>query len=91
VRKVLVLEPFVPTYYLDKEYLKPIGRRGERPLPGIDRPQEVLSELSKRNITHVLDVKFKDTGFQLSEHPENLVLVFETRDQRIYRVSPPGS
>lgn len=91
VRKVLVLEPFVPTYYLDKEYLKPIGRRGEQPLPGIDRPQEVLSELSKRNITHVLDVKFKDTEFRLSEHPENLVLVFEARDQRIYRVSPPGS
>ncbi len=88
VRKVLVLEPFVPTYYLDKEYVKPIGRRGEQPLPGIDRPQEFLPELSKWNITHVLDVQMEDSGFQLSEHPENLVLVFESRDQRIYRVVP---
>jgi hypothetical protein len=86
VRKVLVLEPFVPTYFLDKEYLKPIGRRGEQTLPGVNSPQEVLPELSKWNITHVMDVRWKDGGFQLSERPENLVLVFEARDQRIYRV-----
>ena len=91
VRKVLVLEPFVPTYYLDKEYLKPIGRWGEHSLPGIDSPGQVLSDPSRWDITHVLDVRLKDGGFQLPEHPENLVLVFEARDQRIYRVSPPGS
>jgi hypothetical protein len=91
VRKVLVLDPFVPTYYLDKEYLKPIGRWGEHALPGIDNPQQVLAEPSKRDITNVLDVRFKDGGFQLPEHPEGLVLVFEARDQRIYRVTSPGS
>jgi len=91
VRKVLVLEPFVPAYYLDKEYLKPIGRWGEHSLPGIDSPQQVLSDPSRWDITHVLDVRLKDGGFQLPEHPGNLVLVFEARDQRVYRVSPPGS
>jgi len=91
VRKVLVLGRFVPTYYLDKEYLKLVGRRGEQPWPGIDRPQEVLSEPSRWNITHVLDVRFKDGGFQLPEHPEGLVLIFEANDQRIYRVASPGS
>ena len=91
VHKVLVLDPFVPTYYLDKEYLKSIGRRGEQALPGIASPQEVLPEISKLNITHVMDVQMKDSKFQLSEHPENLVLVFEAKDQRIYRVSLPGS
>ena len=91
VRKVLVLERFVPTYYLDKEYLKPIGRWGEQPLPGIDSPQKALSEPSKWNITHVLDVRSKEGGFQVPEHSGKLVLVFEARDQRIYRVSPPGA
>ena len=91
VRKVLVLDPFVPTYYLDKEYLKPIGRWGEHLLPGIDSSRQVLSEPSERDFTHVLDVRFKEGGFQLPEHPAGLVLVFEARDQRIYRVTPPGS
>ena len=91
VRKVLVLDPFVPTYYLDKEYLKPIGRWGEHLLPGIDSSQQVLSEPSRRDFTHVLDVRFKDREFQLPEHSEDLVLVFATKDQRIYRVAPPGS
>ena len=88
VRKVLVLDPLVPTYYLDKEYLKPIGRRGEQALPGVDSPQEALPDRSKWNITHVMDVRLKDSGFQLSEHPDNLVLIFEAKDQRIYRVVP---
>lgn len=91
VLKVLVLEPLVPTYYLDKKYLKPIGRWGEQPLPGIDGPREVLPEISKWNISHVLDVRLKDGGFQLPEHPEHLVLVFEAEDQRVYRVASPGS
>ena len=90
VGKVLILDPLVPTYYLEKDYLKPLGRRGEQPLPGVTSPREVLSELPQRHITHVLDVRSEEQGFQVPEHPKNLVLVFEREDQRIYRVSPLG-
>jgi Dolichyl-phosphate-mannose-protein mannosyltransferase len=91
VRKVLVLDPSVPTYYLDKEYLKPVGRWGEHLFPGIEDPLQALSLPSQSDITHVLDVRFKDGGFQLPEHPEHLVLVIEAKDQRVYRLASPGS
>jgi hypothetical protein len=84
------LDPSVPPYYLEKDYLKPLGRYGEQPLPGVNNPLEVLSELPQRHITHVLDVRSEEQGFQVPEHPKNLVLVFEREDQRIYRVSPLG-
>jgi Dolichyl-phosphate-mannose-protein mannosyltransferase len=90
VRKVLVLDPSVPTYYLAKEYLKPVGRWGEHLFPGIEDPLQALSLPSQRDITHVLDVRFKDGGFQLQDHPEGLALIFEANDQRIYRVASPG-
>jgi len=90
VRRVLILDPSVPPYYLEKDYLKPLGRYGEQPLPGVNNPLEVLSELPQRHITHVLDVRSEEQGFQVPEHPKNLVLVFEREDQRIYRVSPLG-
>ncbi len=88
VGRVLILDPSVPPYYLEKDYLKPLGRYGEQPLPGVNKPLEVLSELPQRHITHVLDVRSEEQGFQVPEHPKNLVLVFEREDQRIYRVSP---
>jgi hypothetical protein len=88
VSEVLVLDPFVPTYYLNKPYVKPIGRRGEQPLPGIKTPNEVLADLSSLKITHVMDVQRNQSGFQVPEHPKNLILVFEESNQRIYRVSP---
>ena len=86
--KVLVLDPLVPTFYLDKDYIKPLGRRGEQPLPGITRPVEALNDLPAMHITHVLDVQSKSGGFQVPEHPKNLILIFETKGQRIYRVLP---
>lgn len=90
VGRVLVLDPLVPVFYLNKDYLKPIGRRGEEPLPGITVPTQVLPSLSERKITHVLDVQWDKGGFQIPDPPKNLVLVFSEKNQRIYRVSPPG-
>ncbi|GEM_PF-1081804 len=90
VGKVLILDPFVPSYYLDKEYLKLWGRHGEESVPGVHTPQEVLSDLQERKVTHVLDVQWMDGNFKIPENPKNLVLVFEADGQRIYRVSPPG-
>jgi hypothetical protein len=83
------LDPLVLTYYLDKEYLKPVGRWGENVLPGIGDPVQALSLPSQREITHVLDVRFNDGEFRLPEHPEHLVLIFEAKDQRVYRVARP--
>lgn len=90
VAEVLVLDPFVPTYYLNKPYVKPIGRRGEQPLQGIRTPTEVLADLSSMKITHVMDVQTDQSGFQVPDHPKGLVLIFERNHQRIYRVSPQG-
>jgi len=34
--KVLILDPMVPAYYLEKSYLNPVGRLGEQSLPGVE-------------------------------------------------------
>ena len=88
VRKVLILDPLVPSYYLDHEYLKPLGRRGEQPIPGVQDPREVLSDLQKWKITHVMDVQWEEGAFQVPDHAKDLALVFEAKGQRIYRVLP---
>jgi hypothetical protein len=88
VRKVLVLEPLVPTYYLEKDYLKPVGRFGEETLPQGSDLGGVLNNLSELGITHILDVQYKGNGFRLPAQRSGLILVQEREDQRIYRVSP---
>jgi hypothetical protein len=91
VGRVLILDPSIPPYYLEKSYLKLLGKYGEQPQPEASSLREVLPELSEQHITHVLDVRSDERGFQvLPGNPENLVLVFEANDQRIYRVLPPG-
>jgi hypothetical protein len=91
VGRVLILDPLVPPYYLDKSYIKPLGKYGEQSLPGISSPREALSQLSAQHVTHVLDVRTEERDFQVPPgHSENLVLLFERTDQRIYRVPPPG-
>ena len=47
VGKVLVLDSFVPSYYLDKDYLKPLGRHGEQAMPGIQSAGDALADLQK--------------------------------------------
>ena len=88
VGKVLVLDSFVPSYYLDKDYLKPLGRHGEQAMPGIQSAGDALADLQKWRITHVLDVQWEDGKFKVPENPKDLTLVFEANGQRIYRVVP---
>jgi len=88
VGKVLILDPLVPSFYLDKNYIKPLGRRGEEPIPGIHSPHELLSDLKKWKITNVLDVQWKEGNFQVPENQKDLKLVFEENGQRIYRILP---
>ena len=88
VRKVLVLEPLVPTYYLEKDYLKPVGRFGEETLPQGTDLGAILSNLSALGITHILDVQYMGNDFRLPAQRSGLILVQEREGQRIYRVSP---
>jgi hypothetical protein len=87
--KVLVLEPRVPTFYLNKNYLKPVGRFGEQSIPEGNDFHLLDSRLSAYGITHILDVRLEDNGFRVPPSQPNLQLIFERDDQRIYRVSPP--
>ena len=86
VQRVLVLNPRVPTYYLDKHYVKPIGRWGEQALPEAQDLPRILSGLPRLRISHILDVRLEESDFRLPEHSPGLTLVFQRQDQRIYRV-----
>jgi hypothetical protein len=85
---VLVLEPRVPTFYLDKDYLKPIGRFGEQGVPEGNDFRLLDPKLSSYGITHILDVRLEENGFRVPPDQPDLRVVFEGRDQRVYRVIP---
>lgn len=87
VRKTLILDRSVPPYYLNRDYLKPFGQWGERPLPGIDSPADILRRLHEFGITHVLDVQSGISDFcVVPGSAADLQLVFEDNGQRVYRV-----
>jgi hypothetical protein len=86
VRNVLILDRSVPPYYLDKDYVKPIGQWGERVLPNIATPADALDKLQDLRVSHVLDVKSSAGGFQVATATPGLTLVFEAPTQRIYQV-----
>jgi hypothetical protein len=86
VRKVLVLAPRFPTFYLQKNYLKPVGRYGEESFPGAADTRALLQNSNSMGITHVVDVRVDDNDFQIQQKPPNLTLVLEREDQRVYRV-----
>ncbi|HXJ05755.1 MAG TPA: hypothetical protein VNH65_11680 [Candidatus Acidoferrum sp.] len=86
VSKVLVLEPRLPTYYLDKSYLKPIGRWGEHSLPEANNLDQILSELPRLQISHIMDVREEGGSFRLPQHSANLMLVFQSNNQRVFAV-----
>ena len=101
VTKVLVLDPLIPTYYLDKDYVKPVGSFDEHTLPQAPNLQIILTELHILHISHVLDVRWEatsaipdhydvhqvKTAFQLPDHSPDLTLIFERGNERIYRVN----
>jgi len=88
VRKVLILDPSVPPYYLDKDYVKPLGQWGEVTLPhGETGPLAVeLAIKHQLPVSHILDVRSEVSGFQLWPEKRGLSLVFDSKDQRVYRV-----
>ena len=86
VRRILVLNSGVAAYYINKPYLKPFGRWGEQTLPGARDVPEVMAQLPSLHVTDILDVKSDDGLFELPDNSPNLTVVFETPDERIYRV-----
>jgi hypothetical protein len=86
VRKVLILDRGIAAYFIDKPFIKPFGRWGEKALPGGADVPKVMSQLPSLQVTHILDTISEDGSFYLGEHPPGLTLVFEHGDQRIYRV-----
>lgn len=86
VRKVLVLDPRVPVYYSNKAYLKPYGRNGEETMPDYTGVSQILADLARLHVSHVLDVDREGSPFQLPEDTRGLTLVFALDHQRIYRV-----
>jgi hypothetical protein len=86
VKKVLISDPLVPAYYLDKDYLKPTGRFGEQVLPESTNLDKIFSELRPLRISHVLDVRREPGAFRVPPGREGFTLVFQREDQRVYRV-----
>jgi hypothetical protein len=83
VISVLILDPLVPAYYLDKPYVKPFGRLGEQTLPDSN---DIMSQLPALHVSHVLDVRSEISGFRVPPGASGLTLVFQRDDQRVYRV-----
>jgi hypothetical protein len=83
---VLILDRSVPPFYLDKDYRKPVGQWGELTLPGVATPADALAQVGKLHVTHVLDANSEVAPFQVNQPAAGLHLVFEGKDQRVYRV-----
>lgn len=86
VKRVLILDRSVPTYYSDKDYVKPFGQWGERPYPGVNTVADILPRVTQMGITHVLDVQSEVAGYQVPPDYPGLTLAFEAAGQRVYKV-----
>jgi len=86
VVKVLITDPYVPGFYSNKTYIKPLGRWGEQTLTDASDLRKILPTLPSLHVTHVLDVAWPQGTFRLPDHPPGLTLVFQRADQRVFRV-----
>ena len=86
VTKVLVIQPRVPTFYLDKPYVKLVGRWGERAIAAEGSPERIAAEFPRLGLSHILDVRPNRGEFALANPSPGLTLVLERDDQRVYRV-----
>lgn len=91
VTRLLVLDRSVVAYYLDKDYLKPFGQWWEQVLPDAPDSAAVLKQLPSLGVSDILDVNSVAAGFQVPPSDPGLTLIFQTPDQRIYRVDSAAS
>ena len=87
VREVLLLDRSVPAYYSNKAYIKPAGQWGERSVPGASTSLDALQKARQLGVTHVLDVVSSVSDFQVKSPPAGLTLVFQSAEQRVYRLN----
>lgn len=87
VKRFLILDPSVPPFYADKDYVKPVGQWGERTVQGANTSLEALAKAHELGITHVMDVRSDIATFQIIGQRSGLILVFESPNQRIYKVN----
>jgi uncharacterized membrane protein YbaN (DUF454 family) len=87
VTRVLILDRSVPPFYLDKDYVKPVGHWGERTLPRGLSSLEALNNCKQFGISHILDVQSDVSPFQVDAHNQALTLVLNSGNQRVYRVN----
>jgi hypothetical protein len=85
VTRVLILDPSVPAYYSDKDYVKPFGQWNERLYVDAKIPSNILPKLSELHPSHILDVQSEVSGFCIPPNYPGLTLVFDRPGQRIYR------
>jgi hypothetical protein len=78
----------VPSFYFDRDYVKPEGNWSERTLPGaLDSSQALAQALAHQlNVSHVLDVHSEFSNFQVPPGTSGLKLIFESKNQRIYHI-----
>ena len=86
VSKVLILNPYIAAFYVDRDYVKPFGRWGEQTLTNVTNASEALSQLHRLRVSHVLDVPKQGGSFEVPEGLPGLTLVFQGKNQRVYRV-----
>jgi hypothetical protein len=87
VTRVLILDRSVTPFYLDKDYVKPVGQWGERTLPGGIPSLEALEKSRQFSISHILDVRSEVSPFQINGHIQGLTLVLDSKNQRVYKVN----
>jgi hypothetical protein len=90
VKAVLVLNRFLPCYYLHKPYIKVRGQYWEQPIASVSDARAALAQIRSLHVTHILDVQgIWGTSFELSGIPNPHSLVFSSPAARIYRVVEP--
>jgi hypothetical protein len=77
VTKVLILNAYVPEYYLNKESVKPVGLYGEEPLPEGDNLERIMADLHRLQVSHVLDVEWQGTSYELPQRPPDAELPWQ--------------
>ena len=80
VRKVFITNPYVPAYYLEKDYTVLFGRWGEIPHRGAELRADPPVALG---CSHILDVDYYGAGFRLPE-PGPGRLVYADKTARVY-------
>jgi hypothetical protein len=84
VKRVLILNKLVPTYYLHKLYVKPLGPYGERTVAGVESEADALGQAGSMGITHVLEVESKATPLTEAGCGK-LTVMFSSSEARVYR------